>query len=89
MLNLLPSKPVNFRIAMTGGGSASTYVDDICFYYLDTLGDVNFDGEINVADINAVIDIILSGGMINAADVNLDEEVNIADVNALIDMILK
>ena len=88
MLNLLPSKPVNFRIAMTGGGAASTYVDDICFYYLDTLGDVNLDGEINVADINAVIDIILMGGMRNAADVNQDEEVNIADVNTLIDMIL-
>ena len=52
-------------------------------------GDVNSDGEINIADINAVIDIILSGsGNLTAGDVNLDHEVNIADVNALIDLIL-
>ena len=52
-------------------------------------GDVNGDGEVNIADVNAVIDIILSGGMSAAADVNKDGEVNIADVNAVIDIILK
>ncbi|MBR5170638.1 MAG: BspA family leucine-rich repeat surface protein [Muribaculaceae bacterium] len=52
-------------------------------------GDVNGDGEVNIADVNALIDIILSGkGGTAAADVNGDGEVNIADVNALIDMIL-
>jgi hypothetical protein len=49
---------------------------------------VNGDGEVNIADVNAVIDLILSGGTNNNADVNGDGEVNIADVNALIDMIL-
>jgi len=52
-------------------------------------GDVNGDNEINVADVNAVIDIILSGsGNLTAADVNGDHEVNIADVNTVIDIIL-
>lgn len=51
-------------------------------------GDVNSDGEVNIADINAVIDIILSGSSnLTAADVNGDHEVNIADVNAVIDII--
>ena len=53
------------------------------------IGDVNSDYEVNIADVNAVIDIILSGsGNLTAGDVNLDHEVNIADVNALIDLIL-
>ncbi len=52
-------------------------------------GDVNGDHEINIADINAVIDIILDGnGFPSAADVNGDHEINIADINAVIDIIL-
>ena len=55
-------------------------------------GDVNGDGEVNIADVNAIIDIIL-GGTASAdvgqrADVNKDNEINIADVNAIIDIIL-
>ena len=56
---------------------------------LDLKGDVNGDGEITIADINALIDAILKGDNIKISyDVNGDGEVNIADVNALIDMIL-
>ena len=51
-------------------------------------GDVNGDGEVNIADINAVIDMILSGSSSLAGDVNGDGEVNIADINAVIDIIL-
>ena len=52
-------------------------------------GDVNGDHEVNLADVNAVIDIILDGTAITpAADVNGDGEINIADVNAVIDLIL-
>ena len=51
-------------------------------------GDVNSDGEVNIADVNAVIDYILSGNNDLAGDVNGDGEVNIADVNAVIDIIL-
>ncbi|MBR5171589.1 MAG: dockerin type I repeat-containing protein [Muribaculaceae bacterium] len=51
-------------------------------------GDVNGDGEVNIADVNALIDMILSGVTTAKGDVNGDSEVNIADVNALIDMIL-
>ena len=51
-------------------------------------GDVNGDGEVNISDVNAVIDIILSGGGDAAGDVNGDGEVSISDINALIDIIL-
>ena len=52
-------------------------------------GDVNSDGEVNIADVNAVIDTILAGTVGESlADVNNDGEINIADINALIDLIL-
>ena len=51
-------------------------------------GDVNGDGEVNIADINAVIDMILSGYSDMHGDVNGDHEINIADINAVIDIIL-
>ena len=50
-------------------------------------GDVNGDGEVDIADINAVIDVIMGRGEYELADVNEDGEVNIGDVNALIEII--
>lgn len=51
-------------------------------------GDVNGDGEVNIADINTVIDAILRGNSYMNCDVNGDQEVNIADINAIINIIL-
>ncbi len=48
--------------------------------------DVNGDREVNIADVNVLIDYILTGS--NVFDVNRDGEMNIADVNTLIDYIL-
>ena len=52
------------------------------------VGDVNGDGQVDIADINAVNDIILGiDGYTTAADVNSDGEITIADLNAIIDII--
>ena len=51
--------------------------------------DVNGDGEVNIADVNAIIDAILKGNNDLKYDANCDGEVNIADVNAVIAAILK
>ena len=55
-------------------------------------GDVNNDGEVNISDINALTDYILTGNGSNinlqAADCNKDGEINISDINALINIIL-
>ena len=74
---------------------------DAIFYML---GDVNGDGEINIADVNSVIVIIINGGSSGGhtrapnpygdgwaviGDINGDGEVNIADINVIIDFILK
>ena len=53
---------------------------------------MNGDSEVNIADVNCIIDIILghktAAEFEGRADVNGDTEVNIADVNAIIDIIL-
>ena len=63
--------------------------------YLDVQsipGDVNSDGSVNISDVTALIDYLLSGELETfdavAADVNDDGSINISDVTALIDMLL-
>ena len=52
-------------------------------------GDVTGDGQVDIADVNAVIDMMLGKAAQNAAaDVTGDGQVDIADVNAIIDMML-
>ena len=57
-------------------------------------GDVNGDGEVTIADINTLIDIILNDGIgsdeetLIRADVNMDGEINVADINAVIAILL-
>ena len=53
------------------------------------LADVNGDGEVNIADVNAVIDLVLAGSRSLHGDVNGDGEVNVADINAVIDAIIE
>ena len=93
------SAPIMFRINQTSGSDKlNCYLDDVKLFYKDTWGpelvrgDVNGDGEINIADINALIDLILEDSLstdkLASADVNGDGEINIADVNMIIDLIL-
>jgi len=55
-------------------------------------GDVNGDGEVTIADVNAIIDIILGAqanyDVLRRADVNGDGEVTIADANAVVNIIM-
>ena len=68
-------------------------VADITEQYSYLKGDVNLDGEVNIADVTYLISIILRGvtdsAILQRADVNEDLEVNIADVTALISLILR
>ena len=52
-------------------------------------GDVNGDGEVNIADVNDIIKAILTDVPNPNADVNEDGEINIADVNIVIGIILQ
>ena len=95
------TKPVTVRVVDTFGNVYLHRIARPHHYNLDmegkeTLlvpGDVNGDGEINIADINAVVALLIGTSSQSCplllADVNADGEVNIADVNKIIDSILK
>ena len=55
-------------------------------------GDVNGDGSVNISDVTALIDYLLSGNSsginLSNADCNTDSNVSISDVTALIDYLL-
>ncbi|MBQ1746591.1 MAG: dockerin type I repeat-containing protein, partial [Muribaculaceae bacterium] len=101
LLDLDNTQPARFRIyERAGNKNVANYVDNLTFYYTGEAGgpadykkgDVNGDGEVNIADVNVIIGIILGNTYdaetVRRADVNGDGEVNIADVNAIIDIIL-
>jgi len=75
------NKPITSMRINADEGTAS-------FWYMRIACDVNGDGEVNIADVNAVIDCILMGKSEFDGDVNGDGEVNIADVNDIINEIL-
>ena len=52
-------------------------------------GDVNADGSINIADVNALIAAILNGDRSTVLDVNGDGTINITDINTVINYIIK
>ena len=100
-LDLNNHQPARFRIyEKSGHSNTANYVDDFTLYYTGEeggpvefiTGDVNGDGEVNVADVNAVLSIVLGSPVDDAtlrrADVNGDSEINVADINMLIDIIL-
>lgn len=68
-------------------GTRHTLQDEICFVN-HSRGDVNRDGEVSVADINDIIDLILTNKSRTEADVNQDGEISVADINVVIDIIL-
>ena len=94
VLSLKSSTPARFRISQTGGNKNSPiYVDDFTLYYneevpVTLVGDVNKDNQVNISDVNAVINMILSGKTDSAGDVNNDGQINISDINLVIAKIL-
>ena len=100
-MNLNNHQGAQFRLYQSASKDKTAYVDNFTIYYTGeeggpidyVIGDVNGDGEVNIADVNAAINVILGGiatpEIMKRADVNDDGEVNIADINAIIDLILK
>lgn len=79
----------------TTAGIEIPFGDETCTVSVPTVsinGDVNGDGDINISDVTALIDYLLSSNPSNIqlgnADINTDGSVNISDVTALIDYLL-
>ena len=70
--------------------------DETCTFKVKKLiGDVNRDGLVNIADVTALVNIILGKDLVepyiydhDAADVNQDTRINITDVTGLVNIIL-
>ena len=97
--NLPTNVPIMLRIKTSGSSSEYCFIDDIEISYEATwtpeftVGDVNDDGMVNIADVTRLIDYLLDSENTanfneNAANVNGDADINIADVTALIDRLL-
>ena len=92
--------PIMLRIKQTMGSSTDyCFLDNVEICYENTwtpeftVGDVNDDGMVNIADVTRLIDYLLDNENtanfnVNAANVNGDADINIADVTALIDRLL-
>ncbi len=76
-------------------GSVTAYADVAGEVTAPTvlIGDVNCDGNVNISDVTALINYLLSGDASpfdrEAADVNTDGNVSISDVTALINLLLR
>ena len=72
----------------TTAGVEITFDDVECSVFLR--GDVNCDGNVSIADVTCLIDLLLAGNQYpKSADVNDDGDVSITDVTFLIDVLLK
>ena len=88
-----------WRIGMQVGYKAEGVTNYSDIVYLEVFpgptaprGDVNKDGDIDIADVTALIDYLLSGNAssisVEAADCNMDSRIDISDVTTLIDYLL-
>ena len=87
-----PQVPLTVPTASIELYKASPQWQDFLFQSTWLKGDVNADGEITVADINVIVDIIMghryNEETMRRADVNGDGEITVADINAVIELIL-
>jgi CubicO group peptidase (beta-lactamase class C family) len=75
----------NYNAVLQAEAALFDFAEETTF---SVLGDVNQDGHINVLDIIATVNIILSGGYDNLSDINADGLVNVLDVISLVNIIL-
>ena len=91
-----PNKVYNNAILYVPRRSVGAYQEALVWRYFNIEGvnfmpesaDVNGDGEVNISDVSAIIDILLESGIDAVGDVNGDGEINISDINAVVNQIL-
>ena len=87
--------PITIGVS-TANATTETWfkIDNFRLFHLDYLtpGDVTNEGEVSVADVIALANILLSkstaGYNLDAADVNGDQEINLKDITTLVNIIL-
>ena len=92
-LGIYPLGLVYVNLTLEAPTVGQTYTLDIpgleLLYDADVTGDVTGDGKVDIADVNAVINMMLGkAAATTAGDVTGDGNVDIADVNAVINIML-
>tara|TARA_Y100000590_G_scaffold466474_1_gene642002 strand:+ start:1261 stop:3564 length:2304 start_codon:yes stop_codon:yes gene_type:complete len=92
-LRFIAEDIVNPGDSGSGGSIIEAALDDftISIFEEDSsslYGDLNQDGSINVLDVVALVNIVLTGEYFINADINMDESCNVLDIVALVNMIL-
>jgi hypothetical protein len=78
----------------SGGSIIEAAVDDFNIAIFDDedsqlQGDINGDGGLNVLDVVALVNFVLSSNCSDSADINLDGVCNVLDVVSLVNLILQ
>lgn len=96
-MSCFSNETYNSALLIVPEASMAKYGTSGCWSHFSTLeslesylrnGDVNFDHETTVADINMIVNAIITGQTDSDLDVNGDREVTVSDINAIIEMIL-
>ena len=81
-----------FRFTVNGVGSGTTtfqLAELRLFSEARIPGDINYDGEVTISDVTALLDILASGRRDASADLDKDGSITISDVTALLDLLSK
>ncbi|HAP50200.1 MAG TPA: hypothetical protein DCQ56_03150, partial [Porphyromonadaceae bacterium] len=73
-------------------GTTTQYTDYspvLSFIYRESLnGDVNGDGEVSIADVTALVDLVMREADNERSDVNGDGETSVADITSLVTLLM-
>ena len=85
-------KKVYVALKSQASNCLGAFYDNFEFLYLGLKGDVNGDGEVGIADVTALVAVVMEDDVpedwYDRADVNGDGEVGIADITALIAILM-
>ena len=86
----LSSNSTTITVSNTDNGCVLCFVNWVVHLLKPQRGDVNLDGQVTIADVTALVNIILGKDTsgYGEADINGDGSVTIADVTALVNIIL-
>ena len=63
-------------------------IEQILFEMNYVLGDVNYDGILNIQDVILLVNVVMDNGYNNSMDVNFDNTIDILDIIQIVNMII-
>ena len=86
--NYPSSLDINGTLLCVGSARQRFYAGEVYVYNLFTLGDMNFDGVVDILDAAPFSDVLAEGKFQIEADINGDGTVNVLDVDPFVNLIV-